>query len=169
MKLFNKFKKTSFCPIFIYFLSFRGKKYFSRKSGCATHFIQVSSTMSKFLKKLMINTQANRRMDRWMVGRMDRPFLREPFQLLLDWRSLKCRPYKMLKYIKSYVQILAVNLDRKNIMLNNPMTLRNTKKFCVLDLAHFSMPLFVHITVYHGHTLEIAFSQHDLLTVCFLK
>ena len=104
-----------------------------------------------------------------MVGRMDRPFFREPFQLLLDWRSLKYRPYKILKYITSYVQMLAVNLNLKNIMLNNPMTFRNTKKSYVLDIAHFSITFFVHITVYHGHTLEKAFSQHDLLTVCFLK
>ena len=64
--------------------------------------------------------------------------------------------------------MLAVNLNLKNIMLNNPMTFRNTKKFYVLDKAHFSMPLFVQITVYHGHTLEIAFSQDGLLTAHFL-
>ena len=65
--------------------------------------------------------------------------------------------------------MLAVNLNLKNIMLNNPMTFRNTKKFYVLDKAHFSMPLFVHITVYHGHTLEVAFSQDGLLTAYFLQ
>ena len=71
-KFFNKFKNHVFGPFFVHFLNLGGRKNFSAKSSSVTHnFIWVSSTMPKFIKKLIIQFQENALTDERMEGWTD--------------------------------------------------------------------------------------------------
>ena len=73
--IFQYIQKTLFLA---HFPNFGGKKNFAGKPGSVTdNFIWVSSIMSKFRKKLMIQFQENARTD----GRTDRPYFIGHFRL----------------------------------------------------------------------------------------
>ena len=70
-------KKPRFWPFLVHSPNLWGKRFFSGKSMC--NYISVSSTMSKFRKKLMIEPQENTRQkdEGWTEGETE-PILQDP-------------------------------------------------------------------------------------------
>ena len=91
-KIFQYIKKT---PFLAHFPNFWGKNFFLENPALSRKTSWVSSIMTKFRKKLMIQFQENAWTDGRTDGRTDRPYFIGPFRLML-WSKKKKRKKKKM-------------------------------------------------------------------------